>query len=208
LPVALYTESQDAAEDVISTFRQQQAEVGVAVDERTLWTMEDYAIACHAWLKPIDNFLLRLLDAAQKIFEVLWLEVAVPTSLHKLTTWLATVPGHVKEWRASAARVGAEMALSFVLSWYDEIQLSHPETRQARAVLSATELRALAYVIALYADTEEFITDPDAAAGARGSEDGDKDGEDDVEDFGDEGAAGGDEGAGDGTESSLGEPQF
>jgi hypothetical protein len=33
--------------------------------------MEDFAIACHARLKPIKDFLLRLLDAARKIFEVL-----------------------------------------------------------------------------------------------------------------------------------------
>jgi hypothetical protein len=64
LPAALYPESQDAAEDAVPTFRQHQAEVGVAVDEHMPWAMEDYAIACHAQLKPIDDFLLRLLDAA------------------------------------------------------------------------------------------------------------------------------------------------
>jgi hypothetical protein len=163
--------------------------------------MEDYAIACHAQLKPIDDFLLRLLDAARKIFEVLWPEVAVPTSL-------ATAPGCVEEWRASAARAGAEMALSFMLSWYDEIQLGQLETRRARAILPAAELRARACVIASYADTEEFIADPDTAAGAGGGKDWDENAEDDVEDFGDEGAAGGDEGAGDGAGSSSGEPQF
>jgi hypothetical protein len=43
----------------------------VVVDEHTPWAMEDYAIACHARLKPIDDFILRLLDAARKIFKVL-----------------------------------------------------------------------------------------------------------------------------------------
>jgi hypothetical protein len=156
LPAALYPESQDAADDAVATFHEQQTGVGVVVNKRMPWAMEGYAIACHARLKPIDDFLLRLLDAAQKIFKVLWPEVAVPTSLHKLTTWLATAPGRVEEWHASAARAGAEMALSFVLSWYDEIQLSQLETRRAGATLPAAELRARACAIASYVDTKEF----------------------------------------------------
>jgi hypothetical protein len=98
------------------------------------------------------------------------------------------------------------MALSFMLSWYDEIQLSQLETRRAGATLPAAELRARACVIASYVETEEFVADPDVAAGAGAGEGEDEGAEDDVEDFDDEGAAGGDDGADDGAGSSSGEP--
>jgi hypothetical protein len=124
--------------------------------------------------------------------------------VHELITWLAMAPGRVDEWHASAARAGAEMALSFVLSWYDEVQLSQLGTRRTGAILPSAELRAHACAIASYADTEEFIADPDAAAGVRASEGEDKG----AGDEGDGGAADEDEGVDDGAGSGSGEPQF
>jgi hypothetical protein len=211
LPAAIYPESQGAAEDVVAIFRQRQAEVGVVVDEHTPWAMEDYAVACHARLKPIDDFILRLLGVARKIFKVLWPEVAAPVEVHELTTWLATASGHVDEWRASAAQAGVEMALSFVLSWYDEVQLSQIGTRRAGVILPSAELRARACAIASYVDTEEFIANPDAAVGVGAGKGEDEGAGDNVEDFGGEGdggAADNDEGANDDAGSGSGEPQF
>jgi hypothetical protein len=41
------------------------------MDDQTPWAMEDYAVTCHNRLKPLDDFLLWLLDVARKVFEVL-----------------------------------------------------------------------------------------------------------------------------------------
>jgi hypothetical protein len=150
-------------------------------------------------MNPIDSFLLRLLDAARKIFEVLWPDVMPPKRVSELTTWLAQAPGRVDEWRASAARAGAEMALLFVLSWYDEIQLSQLEARRASVVLPIEELRASAIAIVAYADVEDFIVDPNEPAV---SEAGDIEGDDATEDEGGDLAEGADGGPGNGPDGN------
>jgi hypothetical protein len=92
------------------------------------WALEDYVVTSHARLAPLGDFLAQLLAAVRKVFEVLWPETAAPTSGLQLVEWLAMAPGRVDEWRASAALAGAEMALSFVLSWYDEVRLDQLAT--------------------------------------------------------------------------------
>jgi hypothetical protein len=119
----LFPESQDAASDAIEEFRQQQVAIGVVLVEPVAWAMEDYVI----------DFLAQVLVVARTVFKVLWPEAMVPTSGLQVTQWLATALGCIDDWRASAARAGAEMALYFVLSWYEEVRLDQLETRRAGA---------------------------------------------------------------------------
>jgi hypothetical protein len=163
LPSGVFPESQDAARCSVELFHEKQREQGVNVGPDTPWAMEDYAVACHARLKPIEDLMLRVFDAAGKVFEVIWPDVPAPKEVGELTTWLSRAPGRVDEWRASATRAGAEMALSFVLSWYDEIQLNQLESRHAGAVFPEG-MRDRAIAIAAYAEVDEFIADPNAPA--------------------------------------------
>jgi hypothetical protein len=105
----------------------------------------------------------------------------------ELINWLAHALGRVDEWRASAARAGVETALSFVLSWYDEVQLSQLGARWAGASLLTEELRSRAITLARCTDMDKFITDPDELAVSEEEADeaeevqGEDQGEDDAE---------------------------
>nr|XP_051221708.1 uncharacterized protein LOC127339958 [Lolium perenne] len=79
--------------------------------------------------------------------------------------WLETAPDRFLDWKESAARAGADMALSFVLSWYDEVNLDQLECRRADVEegLSAenkTARLARACAIADFVDKRVFIEDP------------------------------------------------
>jgi hypothetical protein len=80
----LFPESQSTADDNVEVFRRQQAAVGVILVEPVEWAMEDYVIASHARLTLLSDFLAHLLTAATKVFDVLWPETAVPTSMLQL----------------------------------------------------------------------------------------------------------------------------
>jgi hypothetical protein len=58
LPAGLYPESEGAAPDAVDMFRAQQLSQWVNVTADAPWNMEDLAVTCHAWLKPIDDFLI------------------------------------------------------------------------------------------------------------------------------------------------------
>jgi hypothetical protein len=87
------------------------------------------------------------------------------------------------------------MALTFVLSWYDEVRLDQLETHRAgTATMSdavVAELHTRACAIASYVNTEEYVPDPDVDAKAEvdGDGDNDDDGDDSDDDDGDDGDA-------------------
>ena len=98
------------------------------------------------------------------------------------------------EWRQSAARVGADEALTWLLSWYESIDLA-----TLRGVLEGSKWvedpewvrkrQETAYSLIQYADINNFHEDPNAPAddqpeaddgqGAEGEDDGEADDEDD-----------------------------
>ena len=53
----------------------------------------------------------------------LWPDSVVPSSFTRLARWLEVGLDRLGEWRVSAARAGAEMALRFALSWHPDLQL-------------------------------------------------------------------------------------
>lgn len=79
------------------------------------------------------------------------------------------------EWRESAARVGADEALSFALSWYDGINLDVLQTMRADSrYLSDPELvakrRERAYSFIPYADVHKFVEGPPSDADTEATE--------------------------------------
>jgi hypothetical protein len=82
-----------------------------------------------------------------------------------LVKWLENAPDRLLDWKESVTRDGADMALSFVLSWYEEVSLDQLETRRADVedTLSAeNKTRRLArdYAIADYINHDVFANDP------------------------------------------------
>ena len=73
------------------------------------------------------------------------------------------------EWRESAARVGADEALTYVLSWYETIDLGKLRgTRQGSKWIENAECveaqRRAAQAMIEYVDIHEFCADPNAPA--------------------------------------------
>ena len=64
-----------------------------------------------------------LLDAAIRAYRVLWPKCETPASIYELSRCLQACEKRLKEWWASAARVGVDEALIYVLSWYEGINL-------------------------------------------------------------------------------------
>jgi hypothetical protein len=90
--------------------------------------------------------------------------------------------GCVNEWRASATQASVEMALSFMLSWYDKVQLGQLATPRSSSSLPSIELHARSITIDSYVDTEEYIANPDVPAAGAGDDEGHDATEDDVVD--------------------------
>ena len=85
--------------------------------------MEDYITAVSARLSPIKGLGADLLSAAIRVYMTLWPGSETPVSTVELSRCLLATEKRLEEWQESAARAGADEALTFVLSWYEEINL-------------------------------------------------------------------------------------
>ena len=85
--------------------------------------MEDHLTSLSARIKPLKVLGVYFLNAGIHAFNALWPDVEAPMSLPELVDELMVSDDRLNEWRESAARVGADEALSFVLSWYEGINL-------------------------------------------------------------------------------------
>lgn len=165
--LAAFPETQDAALATVGAIRQQQQSDGVDVPPH--WRMEDHLEALKVRLQPVAELGGQLREAAQEVFKILWPGQVLPPDAEKLAKWLAAAPGRIDDWRASAARAGADEALSFVLSWYEEVELDQLSSRRAGVEAALDEearkqRRARACAIAACAKYDEYIPDPDDEA--------------------------------------------
>jgi hypothetical protein len=121
----------------------------------------------HARITPMTMLGLELRLAAEELYRMLWPTETLPGELANLVKWLETAPDRLLDWKESTARASAEMALSFVMSWYEEVDLDQLESHRAGVedTLSAetkTCWLARACAIADYANKSTFVNDPDA----------------------------------------------
>jgi hypothetical protein len=141
--------------------RRQEAGEGSSVH----FSMDDNLAAMAARIEPITMLGYELRQAAKELFRLLWPMETLPSELANLVKWLENAPNRLCDWKESAARAGADMALSFVLSWYEEVSLDQLETRWAdvEGKLSAeAKSRQLARACAFadFVNHNDFISDP------------------------------------------------
>jgi hypothetical protein len=67
-----------------------------------------------ARLKSVQGFITRLRAAFEKVDKELWPEDPLQTDLESMMTRLNEIPSRVQAWKKSAARCGADVALSLV----------------------------------------------------------------------------------------------
>ena len=65
-------------------------------------------------LGDVREYVTRLKGAMEKIDKELWPEDSLQTDLESMMTRLDELPGRVQAWKKSAARCGADVALSLV----------------------------------------------------------------------------------------------
>ncbi|KAK1680531.1 hypothetical protein QYE76_041379 [Lolium multiflorum] len=161
---AAFPETQDAALAAVGDARESR---GRATGEGSSesFTMEDHMSSLAARVEPITKFGWELRKAAEELVPMLWPGEAAPQDISSLTSLIEQAPDRFIDWKGSATRAGADMALSFVLSWYNEVDLGQLEYRRAgvEEELSAEQKAARlarASAIADFVDKRLFIADP------------------------------------------------
>ena len=90
--------------------------------------MDDHLVALKSCMSPLRAIGVDLLSSAIRAYNVFWPESQALASVDKLSKCLLACEGRMDDWRSSAARVGADEALMYVLSWYEGIDLDMLKT--------------------------------------------------------------------------------
>jgi hypothetical protein len=125
-------------------------------------------------------FTEELFLGAQEAYSALWPGQRTPTDPVDLGNDLQLAKVRLREWRDSGARVGANEALTYFLSWYEKANLETLRTVREGSIWTTDpehirRRRELAHSYVDYADTDAFVRDirePEKTA------DDDKDGAD------------------------------
>ncbi|KAK1630623.1 hypothetical protein QYE76_004938 [Lolium multiflorum] len=161
---AAFPETQDAALAAVDVARESRNRA-TGEGSSECFTMEDYMSSLAARVEPVTKFGWELRKAAEELVPMLWPGEAAPQDISSLTSLIEQAPDRFIDWKGSATRAGADMALSFVLSWYNEVDLGQLEYRRAgvEEELSAEQKAARlarASAIADFVDKRLFVADP------------------------------------------------
>ena len=97
--------------------------VGSGMDPWVAWTFPEIIAAAEARLQALGTEMERLSRAGTAMTAALWPDSVHLCSFSRLARWLEMGPDRLSDWRISAARGGAEMALQIMLSWHLDLQL-------------------------------------------------------------------------------------
>ena len=115
-----FPHSQPAANNVTRKARERRAKAGPISPE---WEIDDHITTLGSCQSPMKTIGVGLLNAAIWVYNVFWLKAETPASVDELSRCLLGCEQHLQEWQASTARVGADEAMIYVLSWYENISL-------------------------------------------------------------------------------------
>jgi hypothetical protein len=142
--------------------------------------MSEQLIALEARKNAMTAYTDDLFLGAQEAHQALWPGQTTPTDHADLGNDLQLSKVRVEEWRDSGARVGADEALTYFLSWYEKADLETLRSvREGSAWTTDPELiwrrQELAHSYVDYANTEVFVRDireleKDDAEDAEGSD--------------------------------------
>ncbi|KAK1601447.1 hypothetical protein QYE76_048236 [Lolium multiflorum] len=161
---AAFPETQEAALTAVGIARESRRQA-TGEGSSAYFSVEDHLASMAARVDPITKLGWELRKAAEELVPMLWPEEAVPQDISGLISAMERAPDRFLDWKESATRAGADMALSFVLSWYNEVDLGQLEFRRAGvetklpADLKAARL-ARASTIADFVDKTVFVADP------------------------------------------------
>jgi hypothetical protein len=126
--------------------------------------MSGQLIALEARKNAMTAYTDDLYLGAQEAHQALWPGQKTPTDPLDLGNDLQLSKVHLREWWDSSARVGADEALTYFLSWYEKIDLETLRSmREGSAWTTDPEFirchQELAHSYVDYANTEVFVRD-------------------------------------------------
>jgi hypothetical protein len=106
-----------------------------------------------------------LCGAASQCFGALWPDEEYPSRTSDLIRRLSEAPARLCEWRQSAARAGSDQALTFVLSWYEKLELQRfarlrGDSKWILDPAFVEQRQRTAYSFVEYANIHQFCEDP------------------------------------------------
>jgi hypothetical protein len=135
----------------------------VSVDSAN-WDMSEQLVALEAHKAAMTTYTDDLYLGAQEAHQALWPGQTTPTDTVDLGNDLQLSKVRVGEWRDSGARVGADGALTYFLSWYEKVDLETLcSVHEGSMWTIDPELirwrQELAHNYVDYANTEVFVRD-------------------------------------------------
>ena len=161
---AAFPEAQEATLKAVGEAREARRQA-TGEPSGAYFSMDDHLAGMAARVGPITKLGWELRKAAEELIRLLWPTETLPQDLSNLISWLERAPDRFLDWKESAARAGADMALSFVLSWYNEVSLDQLEYRRADVedklpAENKPARLARACAIADFVDKAIFVADP------------------------------------------------
>ena len=87
------------------------------------WHIVDHITTLKARIAPLKEAHIDLLNASLKVNRVLFPEARQARSADELIRNLDQAKTWLKQWRSSSARAGADVALMFIMSWHEQLEL-------------------------------------------------------------------------------------
>src|SRR3954463_13469852 len=130
--------------------------------------MEDFLIAVGATIGPMKIMGKDLVQAAIQAYHVLWPNTSVTPDIDEikiLVERLMASQNQLNPWRESAGRAGADMALTVIMSWYEDISLDtlinlHTGSCWVEDPEFVARRQARAFQLVQYADVHNWIEGP------------------------------------------------
>jgi hypothetical protein len=148
--------------------------------------MSEQLVALQARKNAMTSYTDDLFLGAQEAYSALWPGQMTPTEPVGLGNDLQLAKVRLREWRDSGARVGADEALTYFLSWYEKADLETLRTVREGSIWTMDpehikRRQELAHSYVDYANTDAFVRDirepekkddagTSAAAAAEGSD--------------------------------------
>jgi hypothetical protein len=152
-----------SVEDVEKALQVDRVNRNAPVDSSSL-DMSEQLIALEIRKKVMTSYTEDLYLGIQEAHSALWPGQRTPTDPLDLGNDLQLSKVRLREWRDSGARVGADEALSYFLSWYEKVDLETLRSVREGSVWT-TDLefirhrQELAHSYVDYTDTEAFVRD-------------------------------------------------
>jgi hypothetical protein len=152
-----------SVEDVEKALQVDRVNRNAPVDSSS-WDMSEQLIALGARKNAMTSYVDDLFLGAQEAHQALWPGQRTPTDPLDLGNDLQLAKVRLREWRDSGARVGADEALTYFLSWYEKVDLETLRfVREGSAWTTDLEFirrrKDLAHSYVDYANTKAFIRD-------------------------------------------------